>query len=579
MAKKDYANWSKTELVKELDKLSKRKKYGIVWEDKPEQVAELCKEKLPILEEDKKKEIKTDVKKPTNILIEGDNYHALSVLNYTHKGAIDVIYIDPPYNTGNEGFVYNDRVVDKNDSYRHSKWLSFMAKRLKLARPLLKQNGIIFISIDNNEQSQLKLLCDEIFDEKNFIGQIIIQSNPRGSQASRHLADVHEYVLVYAKSSSSLVIKGFSKEETAHIDYPYKDKFGKRYRFLGLRQRGGEWKREQRPNMYYPIYVNPKDNSVSLQKTKMHYIETFPKRPSGEEGRWTWSQKKAQENISLLIGKKVNRKGEDEFYDIFRINYYEDEEGNGTLTKPKTIWIDKELNYQNGRAEVKELFDGKDVFDYPKPTYLIKKLIEIAGKKRGIVLDFFAGSGTTGHAVLTLNLEDNGERHFILCTDNQDNNGTGLKIATDICYPRVKKAIENLEKESKGKLISDRPSGLKYFKTDFVDAEPTDKNKKKLVDKSTEMLCLKEDCFDEIKREGDYRLFKNSQDTYLGIIYSDDGIEPFKKEIKKMKKKFITYVFSLDESAREEEFEDVTNLVELRPIPAVILNVYKRIFK
>src|SRR3989344_670143 len=261
MAKKDYANWSKTELVKELDKLSKRKKYGIVWEDKPEQVAELCKEKLPILEEDKKKEIKTDVKKPTNILIEGDNYHALSVLNYTHKGAIDVIYIDPPYNTGNEGFVYNDRVVDKNDSYRHSKWLSFMAKRLKLARPLLKQNGIIFISIDNNEQSQLKLLCDEIFDEKNFIGQIIIQSNPRGSQASMHLADVHEYVLVYAKSSSSLVIKGFSKEETAHIDYPYKDKFGKRYRFLGLRQRGGEWKREQRPNMYYPIYVNPKDNS------------------------------------------------------------------------------------------------------------------------------------------------------------------------------------------------------------------------------------------------------------------------------------------------------------------------------
>src|SRR3989339_418176 len=178
MVKKNYSEWSKQELVEEIKKLEKRKKYGIVWEDKLEQVAELCKEKLPVLTEDKTKEIETDKGKPVNILIEGDNYHALSVLNYTHKGAIDVIYIDPPYNTGNEGFVYNDRVVDKNDSYRHSKWLSFMAKRLKL-------------------------LCDEIFDEKNFIGQIIIQSNPRGSQASRHLADVHEYVLVYAKSSSS----------------------------------------------------------------------------------------------------------------------------------------------------------------------------------------------------------------------------------------------------------------------------------------------------------------------------------------------------------------------------------------
>jgi len=142
MAKKDYANWSKTELVKELDKLSKRKKYGIVWEDKPEQVAELCKEKLPILEEDKKKEIKTDVKKPTNILIEGDNYHALSVLNYTHKGKIDVIYIDPPYNTGARDWKYDNDYVDINDQWRHSKWLSFMEKRLKLARFLLKKTQI-----------------------------------------------------------------------------------------------------------------------------------------------------------------------------------------------------------------------------------------------------------------------------------------------------------------------------------------------------------------------------------------------------------------------------------------------------
>lgn len=579
MAKKDYDNWSKTELVKEIKKLEKRKKYGIVWEDKPEKLAILCKTKLPIIEEDIKKEVKSEAKKSTNIMIEGDNYHALSVLNYTHKGAIDIIYIDPPYNTGNEGFVYNDRVVDKTDSYRHSKWISFMAKRLKLAKNILKRNGVIFISIDKNEQAQLKLLCDEIFDEKNFIGNIIIQSNPRGSQASTHLADVHEYVLVYAKCASNFTIKGFTKEDSAYLEYPHKDKNGKMYRYLGLRQRGGEWRREQRPKMFYPIFVNPKDNSVSLEKTKTHYIESLPKRPTGEEGRWTWSPKKAQENLHLLVGKKVNRKGHEGFYDVFRINYYEDEEGNGTHSKPKTIWADKELNYQNGRTEVKNLFDGKDIFDYPKPTYLIKRLIEMTGKKEGIVLDFFAGSGTTGQAVLRLNSEDGGKRQFIICTDNQDNNGSGLKIATDICYPRVKKVLENLEKESKGKLVNNKQGGLKYFKTDFVDAEPTDKNKRKMVAKSTEMLCLKEDCFEEVKKGTDFKIFKNSQDKHLGIIYDDDGIEPFKKEAKKLNKQFVVYVFSLDESAREEEFEDMNGNVELKPIPAVILNVYKRIFK
>ena len=170
-------------------------------------------------------------------------------------------------------------------------------------------------------------------------------------------------------------------------------------------------------------------------------------------------------------------------------------------------------------------------------------------------------------------------RKFILCTNNENNNGSGDKIAEDICYPRVKKVIQNLEKESKGKLVSNMPGGLKYYKTGFVDAEQTDTNKHKMVDKSTEMLCLKEDCFDEVMDGKNFKIFKNGQDKHLGIIYDDEGIEPFKKEAKKLKKQFVVYVFSLDESAREDEFEDVADLVELRPIPAVILNVYKRIFK
>lgn len=578
MAKKNYDSWSKTELIREIAKLEKRKKYGIVWEDKKEKVAELCKEKLPILIEDAKKEIKSDDSKPVNILIEGDNYHALSVLNYTHKGNIDIIYIDPPYNTGNEGFMYNDKIVDRNDSYRHSKWLSFMSKRLTLSKLLLSRNGIIFISIDDNEQSQLKILCDEIFGENNFIGQIIIQSNPRGSQASKHLADVHEYVLVYSKSSNNLKIEGFNKEELLQKEYPHIDSNNRRYRLLGLRQRGGEWRREQRPRMFYPIYVNPIDGSVSLEKTSKHNIESLPKRPTGEEGRWTWSPQKAKKNLSLLIGKKVNRKGQKDFYDIFRYNYYKDEEGNISLSKPKTIWMDKEVNYQNGRAELKELFNGEDLFDYPKTTYLIKRLIEMMGIKVKIVLDSFAGSGTTGHSVLKLNNEDGGNRQFILCTDNQSNNGNGLKIATDICYPRINRVIGGYE-NNEGEFIEGLGGNLKYFKTDFVDAEQTDINKKKLVDKSTEMLCLKEDCFDLVKKSEHFKIFKNSKNKFLGIIFDDDGIKSFKKEINKYNNKFVVYVFSLDDSAREEEFEDVKNKVQLKPIPSVILNVYKRIFK
>jgi|TARA_R100000501_G_C2631682_1_gene128292 adenine-specific DNA-methyltransferase len=578
LSKKDYLKWSTSELIKEIKKLRKRKKYGIVWEDKPEKVVDFCKEKLPVLKEDSKKEIKTSLKTSANIMVEGDNYHALSVLNYTHKNKIDIIYIDPPYNTGNEGFRYNDRIVDKNDSYRHSKWLSFMSKRLELAKNLLRNNGVIFISIDNNEQAQLKLLCDEIFNETNFLGQIIIQSNPRGSQASKHLADVHEYVLAYAKSAKNAIIKGFSKEEYAHLEYPTKNKEGKRFRLLGLRQRGGEWKREQRPKMFYPLYVNPKNNSVSLKKTKTHYIKCLPKRPTGEEGRWTWSPKKTELNKSLLVGKKVNRKGKTNFYDIFRIDYYKDDDGNETLSKPKTIWMDKELNYQNGRTELKKIFGGKDIFDYPKTTYLVEQLVDMLGKRKTTILDFFAGSGTTGHAILNLNNKDGIERQFILCTDNQDNNGTGLKIATDICYPRLKGVIEGYQDTNKNKIQGLR-GNLKYFNTDFVDAEPSDRSKRKLVDESTEMLCLKEDCFNKDKSGKEFKIFKNQKDKYLSIIYDDTGIEPFKKELRKLNKKMNVYVFSLDESAREEEFEGVEELVNLKPIPEVILNVYRRIFR
>ncbi|PIN76228.1 hypothetical protein COV18_00315 [Candidatus Woesearchaeota archaeon CG10_big_fil_rev_8_21_14_0_10_37_12] len=570
MAKKDYDNWSKTELVKEIKKLEKRKKYGIVWEDKPERVATLCKEKLPILEEDIKKEIKTDDKKPVNILIEGDNYHALSVLNYTHKGKVDVIYIDPPYNTGNKDFVYNDRFVDGEDSFRHSKWLSFMEKRLKLAKNLLKYSGVIFISIDDNEFANLKLLCDDIFGIDKFISVFVWKRRSGANDPKNLVSTDHEYILCYKKSDRA-TLKGI-KKDLSNYKNPDNDPRGP---WTSGDLTCGKTK-DERPNLFYDI-LDP--ITKKIYKANQNRV-------------WRFEQKRMLNEIKegkVLFPKKENGMPQyKRFAKDLRSNF-----------KPLSTWIEasiisakdissdeeehdirimqSDLN-QSATKELRELM-GKQIFNYPKPKKLIKELVKHSADDKSIILDFMAGSGTTGHAVLELNKEDKGNRKFILCTNNESNNGNGHKIATDICYPRVKKVIDNIEKESKGKLVSNRPGGLKYFKTDFIDAEPTDKNKRKMVAKSTEMLCLKEECFEEVKKGTDFKIFKNSQDKHLGIIYDDDGIEPFKKEVKKLNKQFVVYVFSLDESAREEEFEDMNGNVELRPIPAVILNVYKRIFK
>ncbi len=551
MPKKNYSDLSKEQLVRELKKVEKIKKYGIVWEDKPEQVALLCKEKLPVLAEDKNKEIVTDKNKPNNILIEGDNYHALSVLNYTHKGKIDVIYIDPPYNRGSgDHFIYNDKLIDIEDDFRHSKWLSFMEKRLRLAKNILSVRGMVFISIDDTEVAQLKLLCDEIFGEENFVIDIIW--NSRKSVSSDTIVSLnHNHTLFYAKN-----MKWLQKNKQEFRLKTNNDKFSNPDNDIR-----GPWTADPfdapniRPNLTYPI-KNPVTGEIFMP-------------PKGRCWRTTKEEyEKFLKDGKIIFGKSGKSKPQLK-------RYLSDAEEKG-LT-PKSIWDDVGTT-TNGTQELEELLGAKK-FNNPKPVSLIKRIVELASTKKSTIVDFFAGSGTTGQAVIEFNLEDNGDRKFILCTNNENNNGSGDKIATDICYPRVKKVIQNLEKEAKNKLVKNMPGNLKYFKTDFVDAEPTDKNKRKMVEKSTEMLCLREDCFDEVMQGHNFKLFTNSQGKNLGIIYDDDGIEPFKKEAKKLRKSFIVYVFSLDESAREEEFEDVKKLVELKPIPAVILNVYRRIFK
>jgi len=577
MVKKDYTNWSKEELIKEAEKKDKllKKKYGIIWESKPEKVAELCKEKLPVLAEEK--EIETDKKKPVNILIEGDNYHALSVLNYTHKGKIDVIYIDPPYNRGTGDFKYNDKYVDREDAYRHSKWINFLEKRLILSKKLLNNQGVIFISIDENEFAQLKLLCDDIFGEKNFMGNLIWKRRGGiGSFAEKSLTQNHEYVLVYKRRDGFLYHKILGEKRKKQ--FKYKDKNGI-YRWIELVGPSQQTK-ERRPNLDYGILYDKNGKKIIGFIDRSNKKDIFNNKHSGKiieiwlDGKATWLVGK--NIIQKYYKKELIKVFEEKNKFVLRIkNYLYDKKGNINGAILKSILTDNDLNIgmnAEGTKQIKEILYPKDYSRMkPKPLSLIELLIHLKTNKNSIVLDFFAGTGTTGHAVMNLNKKDGGNRRFILCTNNEDN------ICTEVCFPRIKKLI-NGYKNILGNFDGFK-TNLKYFKTDFVDAKATDMGKKKLVDKSTEMICLKEDCFKRVLVGHNFRIFKNNQEKYLGIIYDDDGVELFKKKVKKIKKKFVVYVFSLDEGAREEEFEDIAELVDLKPIPAVILNVYKRIFK
>jgi adenine-specific DNA-methyltransferase len=535
--KVNYDNWSREELIKELRRI-KETKYGLVWHrDLPEEKIdilinpdartpsemfpnEMSGKPFPVLKEVKGKGIETDKNKQVNILIEGDNYHSLAVLNFTHQEAIDLIYIDPPYNTGNKDFIYNDNYVDREDSFRHSKWLAFMEKRLKLARNLLKKDGVIFMSIDDNEFAQLKLLTDEIFNENNFVIDVIW--NSRKSVSSDAIVSLnHNHTFIYAKDINKLresVKKGLKFKLTAN-----EEKFSN-----PDNDPRGPWTPDPfeapgvRKNLSYPI-TNP------------------------NTGR-------------MLFGK--NSKGKPQ-----RKRFLSEAMKKG-LT-PKSIWDDVGTT-TNGTQELEDIL-GEKTFNNPKPVSLIRRILELATNKESIVLDFMAGSGTTGHAVLEYNQNDGGNRQFILCTNNENN------ICTDICYPRIKNVIKGY-KRKKGESVAGLGGNLKYYNCDFVEAEPTDRNKRKLVNESTEMLCIKENAFELVQDSSDFKIFKNDQ-YYLGIIFYEEAIVDFKKAIKEIKGHFNTYVFSLGDDTHEKQFKDVIDKVTLCAIPEVILKVYREIFK
>ena len=604
----DYSKLSKEELLKVVEKLESRKKYGLIWDEErtKEQFEKESENALPVLKKVKGKEIKTDPSKPVNILIEGDNYHALSVLNYTHQGKIDVIYIDPPYNTDNKDFKYNDRWIDKNDSYRHSKWLSFLSKRLRLTKNLLSDSGIIFISIDENEIAQLKILCDEIFGENNFIEQIIW--NKRIPKNDKGIGNIHEYVLVYAKNSG-INHKFVQRKDALDVVYDLIDKC-KRKR-LSPEDTERELKVLYEKNKYdrgitlycsvdedYKIWgkINLCWPNAQTQGPKYQILHPKTRKPVRiPQKGWRWKKEtfdgyldnkkfKVLKDGSIVCGNIWF--GKTETTQPSYIQYLENVEG---------FLLRSILSIKSsGGMELQNIL-GDDYGMHPKPVSLIKHLISSCNNNN-LILDFFAGSGTTGQAVLEMNQEDSGNRTFILCTNNEVDYKTEkilLKMGTKpgtpsfekegicqkICYPRIKNVIlgyKNKKGEAEG-----LGSNLKYLKTAFVKRSISkDSLKVRITRECTEMLCLREGIFDEVKKTDDYRIFEHN-DRIMGVYYSLERVElkSLKKDLDKMKGKKILYCFTLDPLGLDKkDFWDWKD-VSLEPIPQKILDICEGIYE
>ena len=432
--------------LSELEKDVNGKKYGLVFEEHREEIDEVLDTHTPVLTEEA--DLFIDHGGQMNFLLEGDNLAALKLLEKTHRGKIKMIYIDPPYNTANKDFAYDDTRVDLTDTFRHSKWLSFMRERLRIARNLLRDDGILFISIDDNEQSDLKLLCDEIFKEENFFSQVIIQSNKRG-QTYKQIAKTHEYLLIYTRSPEA-EFNEIDKTDDDN-DLNLLDKIGA-YNVRELRNRNPKFGKHNRPNLFYPIYVNPsivdKDGffSISLAYTTDYCVEVYPFNSTGGESCWRWSTKLLSENINsnTQFSNVVARAKRDGTFNIY-------EKYRKTTYKAKSIWLETDVITEKGTVELGEL-GLSERFPFPKPLFLLKKCLQIGTNSNDIILDFFAGSGTTGHAVMKLNAEDGGTRRFILCTNNE--NG----ICRDVTYERIRRVIDK----------EDYAASLKYYKVDYV---------------------------------------------------------------------------------------------------------------
>lgn len=448
-------------------------RYQFTWPDKKKSVllanAPINKTLRPCRKES------ADFDHTENLYIEGDNLEVLKLLQETYLGKIKMIYIDPPYNTGND-FIYEDDFAQSTEEYLdnsgqfdeegnrlventenngrfHTDWLNMIYPRLKLAKDLLSNDGIIFISIDENEIENIVKIGCETFGEINHLGEIIVKSNPRGSMSTAEIASMHEYLVIFSKNRQECKILGHPLTDDMTSEYKYEDKSGK-YRLLGLRMRGGFWRRSDRPKLYYPIYVNPETAKVSLTQNTAYCEEAFPIQPSTLEcGTWRWSKEKVKADGNALVGRLVKRNGK-KCWDIYQKDYLNNGETQ-RRTKARSIWDEPEINYQNGTVEIKTLFNRGGVFEYSKPVFLVKRIFEMLDlKNNDVVLDFFSGSATTAHAVMQLNAEDGGKRKFIMVqlpekTDEKSEAyKSGYKNICEIGKERIRRAAGKIAEEN-----------------------------------------------------------------------------------------------------------------------------------
>ena len=558
MAKKDYSKLEKDDLLKVIEKLESRKKYGLIWDEEKtkEQFEKESENALPVLKEVKGKEIKTDASKPTNILIEGDNYHALSVLNYTHQGKIDVIYIDPPYNRGGD-FKYNDKYVEKDDSYKHSKWLTFLNKRLRLAKNLLHEEGVMFVSIDDSEQAQLRLLLNEIFGEDNVDVMVWRKSGYGRDGKMKNTTTFrkdHEYILVCYKYEKKLNKINETPEFQNEYGNPDNDP-------RGPYKAGSISRRESASNPEHENFYTV----VSPSGKKFTRQFDIPKDDFDSLN---------SDIVENTDGKKVSRiywGAKDNAVPAIKIFIFEER----SIT-PYSVLLTKGTTTE-GTKEVSEILDKDCSKMRPKPTRLIKTLIQLADKGKDLtVLDFFAGTGTTGHALLKYALDiKEKEAKFILCTNDDEG------ICTEYCYPRIYKVMKTGYKNKDGQKIKPHVGNLKYFKTAFVkNSISRDDMKLRITRECTEMLCLREGIFDEVKAKPDYHIFEQNG-RIMGVYYSmeRDSLAQLKKELDKMEGEKILYCFTFDPLGLDKNDFAEWQGVSLEPIPQKILDIYEQIYE
>lgn len=608
----DYKNHTKETLIKELEKFDKRKKFGLLWDtDKePEKVVLECQFKLPILKNEDSGNIITDKTKKNHIIINGENYEALSVLNYTHKEKIDIIYIDPPYNTGNDEFKYNDKFVREDDGYRHSKWLNFMYNRLKLAKNLLKDTGVIIIHIDEHELDRLYLLLTRfIFGENNDLGRIIWDKrNPKGD--SKGVSILHETILCFAKNRElflkqkgtfkrrkpnavkilkkakqlySKIGKSEIPEDIKNAIKPYNfekqfikqlkvkydlDLINKEFKnwMKGQNFTGGEkaYKHiDRNGDVFRPVSMAWPNKNRAPDDYFIPLIHPITKKPCPVPGRG-W--RNPPETMEKLRQKGLIIFGKDE------------------KVQPQRKYFLKENLYENVPSIFSYASSDDDFFSeigiefpYAKPIEVAKYLLSSIHPNPEIILDFFAGSGTALHAVLEINKDKEEKIQCILVTNDEN------KVCSEICVPRTKKILEGY-KDSKGNVVKGIKENLRYLKTEYIDIDHisniSDDEKILLTHQAGEMIAFKESTFSELENTEYWQIFTDNNGKITAIYFEEDKskLKDLVKKLGDMKKDVVLYVFSWGKNEYKNEFVEYENII-VEDIPEPIIEVYREIYR